>query len=157
MAAQPMINGTSYSWSQIEVKINGISGTALAGITSIEYQDEQKVEYNYGANDLPISRGHGNVVASASMTLHMDDIEVLRSTTDSGRLSDIGQFDVIVSFNHPQEAKIVTHTIKNCVFNENGVSASQDDTIIEKQLNLNPSHIQWKVGAIIGLGRLPVV
>jgi len=153
MAAQPMINGTSYSWSQIEIKFSNLSGTALAGVTSIEYQDEQKVEFNFGANDLPTSRGFGNVVASGSITLHMDDIEAIRSLVPSGRLQDLGQFDVIVSFEHPQESKIVTHTIANCYLNENGVSVSQDDTVIEKQLNLNPSHILWNDSLIIGLGR----
>lgn len=148
---QPMINGTSYSWSQIELRFSNIV-QPIAGVTSIDYSDEQKTEFNFGANQFPVSRGMGNVVASGSVTLHMDDIEAIRANIPSGRLSELGNFDVIVSFQHPETAKIVTHTIKNCYLNENGVSVSQDDTIIEKQLTLNPSHILWNENLIIGFG-----
>jgi len=148
--AQPMVNGTSYSWSQIELKFQYIS-QEITGVTNIDYSEEQKTEFNFGANNRPVSRGYGNVVASASVTLHMDDIEAIRSNIPSGNLSELGEFDVLISFLHPDSAKIISHTIKNCYINENGVSVGQDDTIIEKQLNLNPSHVLWNDSLILGL------
>ena len=150
MAVEPMINGTSYSWSQIEIRLSNIV-QPVAGISQIEYSDEQKREFNYGANSRPVSVGLGNVTASASLTIHMDDIEALRANIPSGSLQDLGQFDVIVTFLHPDDNKTVTHTLKNCYFNENGVSVGQDDTIIERQYNLNPSHILWTENLIVGL------
>jgi len=148
--AQPMVNGTSYSWSQIELRFSNIV-QEITGVTNIDYSEEQKAEFNFGANNRPVSRGFGNVVASASVTLHMDDIEAIRSNIPSGNLGDLGEFDVIISFLHPDSAKIISHTIKNCYINENGVSVGQDDTIIEKQLNLNPSHVLWNDSLILGL------
>tara|TARA_R110000765_G_scaffold96266_1_gene181076 strand:- start:26465 stop:26923 length:459 start_codon:yes stop_codon:yes gene_type:complete len=148
--AQPMVNGTSYSWSQIELRFSNIV-QEITGVTNIDYSEEQKAEFNFGANNRPVSRGFGNVVASASVTLHMDDIEAIRSNIPSGNLGDLGEFDVVISFLHPDSAKIISHTIKNCYINENGVSVGQDDTIIEKQLNLNPSHVLWNDSLILGL------
>ena len=126
--------------------------TPRTALFCFEYADEMKTELNSGANNLPVSRGFGNVVASASITLHMDDIELLRASIPSGRLQDLGIFDVIVSYAHPETAKQVSHTIVNCFLNENGVSVGQDDTLIEKQLNLNPAHIFWNDKLIVGLG-----
>ena len=145
-----MVNGTSYSWSQIELRFSNIV-QEITGVTNIDYSEEQKAEFNFGANNRPVSRGFGNVVASASVTLHMDDIEAIRSNIPSGNLGDLGEFDVVISFLHPDSAKIISHTIKNCYINENGVSVGQDDTIIEKQLNLNPSHVLWNDSLILGL------
>lgn len=149
---EPMINGTAYSWSQIEIRFNNIV-QPLSGVSAIEYMDTQKTELNSGANDLPISRGFGNVVATASITLHMDDIEQIRASIPSGRLSELGQFDMVITFEHPESSKNVVHTIKNCYINENGMSVNQDDTLIERQYNLNPTHILWTQGLILGLGR----
>jgi len=153
MATEPMINGTSYSWSQIEIRFTNVV-QPFSGVSNIDYADEMKTEFNFGANNLPVSRGFGNVVASGSITLHLEDIELLRANIISGRLQDLGEFDVTVSFIHPDSGKIITHTMKNCFLNENGVSVGQDDTIIEKQLNLNPSHILWNDSLVIGLGLL---
>ena len=111
--AQPMVNGTSYSWSQIELRFSNIV-QEITGVTNIDYSEEQKTEFNFGANNRPVSRGYGNVVASASVTLHMDDIEAIRSNIPSGNLGDLGEFDVVISFLHPDSAKIISHTIKNC-------------------------------------------
>ena len=148
--AQPMVNGVAYSWSQISLKFSNIV-QEINGVTSIEYAEEEKTEFNYGAGNRPISRSFGNVVASGSITLHMDDIEAIRGNILSGNLGDLGTFDVVISFLHPEDSKIVSHTIKDCYINENGVSVSQDDTIIEKQLNLNPSHVLWNGDLIVGL------
>jgi len=149
---EPMINGTAYSWSQISITTTKFN-QPLSGVSAIEYMDTQKTEFNSGVNDLPISRGFGNVVASASITLHMDDIEQIRASIPSGRLSELGQFDIVITFEHPETSKNVVHTIKNCYINENGMSVNQDDTLIERQYTLNPSHILWTQGLILGLGR----
>lgn len=148
---QPLINGTAYSWSQIDIKFSNIT-QSLNGVVKLEYEDEQKVEFNFGAGNFPVSRGFGNVESEAKITLQMEDIEAIRANIESGRLQDLGQFDVIVSYNHPEESRIVTHVIKNCYISNNGVEVAQDDTTIEKELNLNPSHIQWNDTDEIGLG-----
>jgi hypothetical protein len=147
---EPMINGTSYGWSQIEIRFSNIV-QPLHGVTNLDYSEDQKVEFAFGANNRPVSRGYGNVVAAGSITLHMDDIEAIRRSIPSGNLGDLGEFDVIITYNHPDTLKMTAHTIKNCYINENGVSVGQDDTVIEKQLNLNPSHILWNVSLEIGL------
>jgi hypothetical protein len=150
MATKPMINGTAYGWSQIEIQFSNIKET-LAGVKKISYSDEQEVQLNYGAGNMPVSRGFGRVTSEGAIEMSMEDIESIRSQIPSGRLQDLGEFDVIVSFLHPVEARIVTHTLKHCFINNNGVDAEEGAMEIATELNLNPAYIQWNDSNIIGL------
>lgn len=149
--AQPYINGIAYSWSQIEIQLSNLT-TPLNGVTKIDYMDEQETEFNYGAGNMPVSRGFGNVKAEAKITLQLEDVEAIRASIPSGRMQDLGEFDVVVTYNHPQANRIVTHYIKNCYINNNGVDMSDGDLKSEYEYNLNPSHIQWNNSNIIGVG-----
>lgn len=148
---KPMINGTAYAWSQIEIQFSNIKQT-LIGVKKISYSDEQEIQMNYGAGNMPVSRGLGRVTSEASVELAMEDVEAIRAQVASGRMQDLGEFDVIVSFLHPDKAKIITHTVKNCYINNNGVDVSEGDMEIATEYNLNPSHIQWNDSNIIGVG-----
>lgn len=147
---RPMINGTAYAWSQIEIQFSNIKQT-LVGVKSISYSDEQEVQMNYGAGNMPVSRGHGRVTSEATIELAMEDVEAIRAQIPSGRMQDLGEFDVIVSFLHPEKAKIVTHTLKHCYISNNGVEVSEGDMEIATEYNLNPAYIQWNDSSIIGL------
>ena len=149
--ATPMINGVSYSWSQIEVKFRDVA-QSMSGLSSINYDDVETSAFNYGANNFPVSQGKGNVVSTGSITLHLDDVEALRKNILSGRLQDLGTFDVIVAYAHPDDDKKITHTLKGCHFSQNQVSTSQDDTVMEASYDLHPAHIFWSDSLIIGLG-----
>ena len=81
--ATPMINGVAYSWSQIELKLSTVV-QSLSGMSSINYDDVEASAYNHGANNFPVSQGFGNVVATGSVTLHLDDVEALRANVPSG-------------------------------------------------------------------------
>ena len=147
----PMVNGVSYSWSQIELKLSTVP-QSLSGLSNISYDDVQTSAYNNGANVMVVSQGFGNVTATGSVTLHLDDVEALRANVPSGRLQDLGTFDVVVAYAHPTEAKRVTHTLVNCHFSQNQVSVGQDDTVIEGSYDLHPAHIFWSENMVVGLG-----
>jgi hypothetical protein len=146
---KPMINGIAYSWSQIEIQLSNIKQT-LVGVKKIEYSDEQEIQMNFGAGNMPVSRGHGRVTAEATIELSMEDVEAIRAQIPSGRLNDLNEFDVIVSYLHPDKAKIVTHTIKHCVFNTNNSGSEEGGMEITSELPLNPAYIQWNKSNIIG-------
>lgn len=135
----PLINGRAYDYASVTVNILGVP---LAGITSIEYAEEQTKENNFGAGKYAVSRGHGEVNASASMELHMNDVEAIREAAPQGRLLDIPAFDVIVSF--VVAGKVKTHTIKNCEFLSDGVSGSQGDTQLSRSFDLVASHVIYE-------------
>tara|TARA_R110000796_G_scaffold74629_8_gene167826 strand:- start:5849 stop:6262 length:414 start_codon:yes stop_codon:yes gene_type:complete len=135
----PLINGRAYDFTQILVKI---LGAPAASASAISYTEEQAKENNYGAGTRPVSRGHGAVTVSASITLSMNDVEAIRDIAPDGSLLKIPSFDVEVSFLNEQ--RVVTHVLKNCEFTNDGVESSQDDKDVKRSFNLIPSHIKYR-------------
>ena len=137
--ATPLINGESYSWADVDFTIGR---TNVVGIDAINYEDEQVIEDNYGQGRFPVSRGRGNIPTTASITLHAAEIEALQNTTTTGRIQDIKEFDILVSFARAN-GQVVKHKLKNCRFMNNARSMAQGDTKVATELQLKVSHIIW--------------
>lgn len=138
--ALPLINGTAYSWSQIELRL---FNTVVNGITAIQYEDDQVIEDNKGAGNRPVSRGYGSIECKGSITLEMGEVEALQAASPTGRLQDIPEFDIPVSF-LPQGGVIRNHILHNCRFKKNMRDTKTGDTNIPVELPLIISHISWK-------------
>lgn len=114
----------------------------LSGVSAIKWNIEHKVETNYGLGGQPVNRGFGNTTYTASITLDYNAQVQLRAL--KGSLMELGEFDLIVSFANDLGAddwSTETVTLKGCLFNEDGLEVSQDDTNITKEFNLNPFKI----------------
>ena len=62
-----------------------------------------------------------------------------------GSLMNLGEFDLVVSFSNDlgsDDWVEETVTLSGCLFNEDGMEVSQDDTNITKEFNLNPFKIE---------------
>lgn len=138
--AQPLVNGTAYAWSQIELRL---FNTPVNGITDIKYDDTQDMEDNYGAGEFPVSRGYGQIKAKSSITLEMAEVEALQAAAPDGRINRIPEFDVVVSY-LPEGGIIRTHTLKNCRFKGNKREIKSGDMTINVELELIISHIIWR-------------
>jgi hypothetical protein len=136
-----LINGTEPSWANIIVAISGFPETA---ITAISYKDEQNIENIFGAGQLPVGRGYGNITATGSITLLTSAVEALRAASLTGRLQDIGPFTISVNYIPLTGGTLIRHKLKNVQFMDDGVDAKQGDTKIERNLTLVISHIDWK-------------
>ena len=137
----PLINGTRHSWA--DVKIN-ILGRTVSGISAISYEDKQEKQNNYGAGVYPVSRGIGKYEANAKVTLHAYEAEAINKALGVGkRLQDVPMFDIIVSYLPVGSDGLVTHVIRNCEFTNNKRDIKQGDTVIEVELELITSHIEW--------------
>ena len=137
--ATPLINGRAYDFAQIEVNILGVP---VAGVTAISYSEEQEKVNNFGAGSRPVSRGHGAINASGSITISMNDVEAIRDAAPFGSLLQIPSFDISITFLNAQ--KVVTHVLKNCEFLNDGVEASQGDTDLVRSFDLVLSHIVYR-------------
>lgn len=116
--------------------------TTLEGVSGIKWSKKRKVESNYGMGGKPVSRGFGNITYEASLTMDYATQQTLRSIY--GSLMDIGEFDLIVSFANPMASDDWTTTsitLKGCIFTEDGMESSQDDTNITHEFDLNPFDI----------------
>lgn len=138
--AQPLVNGVAYSWSQIQVLI---AGTAVNGITAIKYAEKQEVQDNYGAGNRPVSRGHGKIETSGSLTLEMAEVEALQAAAPNGSILAIPEFTIVVSY-MPETGIIRNHTLNNCRFKENKREVKSGDMTIEVEMELAISDIAWK-------------
>lgn len=140
----PLINGVLHSWASIQVAIQGIP---LTGITSIEYEDKQEVVNKYGAGRYPVGRGLGRITPTAKLTLYLSEVTALQAKSPTGRLQDLGMFDVLVGYLHPTSGLITYDKIRNCHFSDNPRKAKEGDTDIQVDLELIPSHIEWGIKA----------
>ena len=134
-----LVNGKSYEWSNIVMNVLGVP---IVGVTNIEYKDAQEMENIYGAGAHPVSRGHGKNVPEAKITLLMEEVEALQVVAPNGRLQNIPEFDITVSFVDAQ-LNVVTHAIRNVRFMENGRTSSTGDTSIPVEMPLKCLHIDW--------------
>lgn len=114
----------------------------LSGVSAIKWNIEHKVETNYGLGGQPVNRGFGNTTYTASITMDYNTQVQLRAL--KGSLMELGEFDLVVSFSNDlgsDDWVEETVTLKGCLFNEDGMEVSQDDTNITKEFDLNPFKI----------------
>jgi len=135
----PLINGKSYEWADIIINILGVP---FAGVTNIEYEDNQEMENIYGAGNRPVSRAYGNFKPTAKVTLLMEELENIQAVAPQGVLQLIPEFDITVAFIDTALIPRV-HTIKNCRFTKNLRKVNQGDTSIACELDLIIWHIKF--------------
>ena len=140
MKFAPLVNGRTYSWSDITVNI---LGNPVSGITSVTYEEKQEMENVYGAGDMPVARGYGKVEVTGSVSLLVDEVEALMANAPSGRLQEIPEFDIVVAY-ETDKGEVKTHTLKNCRFKGNKREAKAGDMKMEVSMDLLVSHVEWK-------------
>jgi len=124
--ANPLINGVSYSWSNIKLVLFGVP---VVGITKIEYKRKQKKENHYGMGTEPVSRGYGNKEYEGKITLYRDEWDAIIAAAPSKDPLDIPFFDIQVSFEGPR-VQTQNDVLRACEFTEDPFTVSQGDTKI---------------------------
>jgi hypothetical protein len=135
----PLINGKTYEYADITCIILGVT---IIGVTAIEYGEEANIENIYATGRYPVARGYGQVEPSAKVTILMNDVMNIVSIAPQGRLHDIPEFDVIVSFTDANLIPVV-HKIKNCRFKKNMITSASGDTSIAIELDLVISNVEF--------------
>lgn len=144
-----IINNVAYSWAMVQLTSVGLTGSAnsnpiiLQGVTAIKWNRKKKVEVSYGLGGEPANRGFGNTEYQAQITMDYNTQVQLRAL--KGSLMALGEFDLVISFANEfnsQDFSTETVTLKGCLFNEDGMEVSQDDTNITKEFELNPFKIE---------------
>ena len=128
-----LINGNSYSWSDIQISING--ALPLIGCTELNYGFSRKVTNNYGAGSQPVSRSYGNVEYTASVTIYKEELEVIKSIAIGGDITTIPPFTISVSYMN-QNLPIVTEKLLNCSFANQEIKVKQNDANMPYSLTI---------------------
>jgi len=142
MEFTPLINGTSHSWVDITISVLDVP---VPGVRSIKYSESQEKVNNYGSGRRPVSRGRGKIEAEASVTFMSEEVLALQKAAPNKNIMNIPPFDIIVSYIPENSTNVTTDVIKNCEFKTNGREASEGDTMIEVELELVCSHVEWDV------------
>jgi hypothetical protein len=138
--AAPLINGTQPSWASIEVLIGG---TILTGFSSISYTDKEEIFDVYGVGNNPVARSYGNITREGSITFQKNELSALQIASPTGRIQDIPEFNIVITY-LPKGLGVFTYdTLKNCRFKNNGVDASQNDDVLEISVDLAIGDIEF--------------
>lgn len=143
MAAEllPLINGKSYEHADITCIILGVP---IIGITSVEYGENANITEIFTTGRFATNRIHGKIEATAKITLLMEEVMNILTVAPKGRIYDIPEFDIIVSFTDASLIPVV-HKIKNCRFKNNNIKSATGDDAIVVDIDLACSNIDWGV------------
>jgi len=139
--AKELINGRAYDFSQIQATVLGVP---LQSINEINYVTTQEKTNNMGAGVNPVSRGHAGKEPEASIGISMNDVEALRDVAQDGDLLNLPTFDIVITFLHPESARVITHVLKNAEFTDDGVEGAQGDTDLNRTFALTISHVKYR-------------
>ena len=136
----PLINGKAYEWADITLNIMGVP---IAGVTAIDYEEDQDMSNNYGAGNKPVSRSYGQIkYDNCKITLHAEEVVALQKVAPNGRIQEIPEFDIIVSY-IPDGGAVTTDILKAVRFTKNSRTPKAGDSTIEVEIPLIVGDIKW--------------
>lgn len=141
-----LLNGTSYSWGQLLIKLSSMD-SHFVGITACNYSRNQEKENLYGVGNLPVGRGYGNINLEGSITLVTEEFRKLLDSSPNGQIGDRNREDLIVTYMHPIENRIVTDIIQDIDFTDIPTDLTQNDKQFEHELPFICSDIRYDVRA----------
>ncbi len=118
-----LINGVSYSWSNVSFVIQGFP---FIGITEISYDADHKVEMNFGWGRKAISVGYGNSVYTGSITVYREQFLQFISQAGFNDIVDIPYFDVPVTFGGSRVSS-TTDVLNSVIFHKDSFKVSQGE------------------------------
>ena len=138
----PYVNGIEYTHASIVLNLFGVP---VIGVQAIDYSDPQDITVNHGTGTLPTSRGFGPIRPQASITLTMKEVQRLTAAAPLGRIQNIPDFDIGVSY-VTEAGDYVRHKIKKCRFKGRAPSSTVGNSQIEEKLELSVIDIDYNAG-----------
>jgi hypothetical protein len=137
MIAPPLINGKAYEYTSMNLIILGIP---IAECKSISWNQKQARKMNKGLPRFATSYGNGSIDVDVKLSLSMNEIQTIREAIPSGLLQDIPPFTITLWYGDDVLAT-KTQKIFNCLFLDDGVTGTTDDTILYMDYNLIASNV----------------
>ena len=141
------VNGISYGWGDVDVKIPGLNLV----VQEISYDDEQEKEESYGMGNKPRGYGKGNYKASGKISLHRDDYDDVLDFCKAKGIAFYGMEipSMVVSYaNLGGRTRI--DELKRVVFTKRSHKAAQGDKTLSVDIDL------MIVGGIVEDGVEPI-
>lgn len=134
----PLINGRTFSWSDIEVRLLG-NPRPLAGITEISWKSDNENDLHHGGGREAVSYSMGKKMYSGSMKLHLDEVAKIKKDLAVSDLGDLPPFDVVISYT--AGAKITTETLVGVLITGEDHSSSAGGAVLEVNISFKFTQI----------------
>lgn len=141
MSQVTLINrfGKITGWNNLTINF---LGRDLEGVTEFEYEDETKMENEYGAGGYVLGQSEGNHSAKASLTVYSEELVAMQKSLPKGtRLQDVPNFPAVSIFEI--NGQIIKDVVQNCRIMNVGKAMKQGDGKILHKINLLTSHVDW--------------
>lgn len=141
------VNGRSYSWGDVDLKIPGLAIV----VQEISYDDEQEMEEVYGRGNRPRGYGKGNYKASGKLSMLRDDYDDLLDYCRSKKIPFFGvEFPMIVVSYGNEGGRTRLDVLKRVVLTKRSNKTAQGDKSLTVDVDL------MIVGGIVADGVEPV-
>ena len=131
-----LINGKSYSHSNIVFQIAGVPILSLSDISATSSQVK---EFNYGTGALPVSYGIGKKnPGDLTFTLSLNDVHALELSSPNGDIKDLAPFDIPLTILNGVTPYL--RTFKNVMITEVGKTSDTETTDIKVSITAIYSH-----------------
>lgn len=125
-----VIDSRLYSWSECEIRLNGLFLTA---VTSVRWDDSQEKDYVYGKGTVPLAIKSGNRRVEGSVTLLQSDLERLQDLSPTGKVVDFEGVSLQVAFINVG-GQIVRYSIVGVNFTNAPMALNQNDKFMQVEL-----------------------
>ena len=127
------VNGISYGWADVDVKIPGLNLV----LQEISYDDEQEKEDSYGYGYKPRGYGKGTYKGSGKMSMHRDDYDDLLDYCKATGTPFFGVElpSVVVSYANPGGRTRIDE-LKKVIFTKRSHKAAQGDKTLSVDIDI---------------------
>lgn len=145
MADSARINGNTYSWSSVTLKVDG---DRYFGITAIGYGDsrERSKAYGMGRHHAPRGRGAGKYGTDpCTATMYKDTFDAFLAAlavaaTDGKSVGNV-QFQIVVQY--VENDISITDEIEDCVLTKFAAKAEENPDSLMVELEIDCMRIRW--------------
>lgn len=141
------VNGRTYSWGDVDVKVPGLVVVAQ----EISYDDEQEMEEAYGKGTRPRGYGKGNYKASGKISMLRDDYDDILDYCRRTKTPFFGiELPMVVVSYGNDGGRTRMDVLKKVVFTKRSHKAAQGDKSLTVDIDM------MIVGGIVEDGVEPV-
>lgn len=132
-------NSTEYSWSEVDIAING---KPLLRAVAVEYTEKQEAKKLRGKGKKPFHIAGGNIDVTGKIEVYQSEFDTLLALTGNKGIAGFRDMTITVSFQN-NEGGLSTRAIIGALVTEIGESVKQGDTEIMVPLPFEALDIKY--------------
>jgi len=121
-------NSRTYSWSHIEIRVNG---QMMVEVVGIDWDHQQEMEYTYGKGTEPLDIAEGNESTGGTLTLLQGALEDLLDASPQGKLVKLKNVDIQLALVKNAGDEMVRYSFTGVRFQSQPMSLKQNDKRME--------------------------